>query len=66
MQKGIESYLIFLALEYIPILSNNMPTAITNSEVIKVTGWTISLRGSGESEMNLHCSPLFSQYFDTG
>lgn len=64
--KGITSYLIFLALEYIPILSNNMPTAITTSEVIKAIGWTIYLRGSGESEMNLHFSLLFSQYFETG
>jgi hypothetical protein len=43
-----------------------MPTAIATNDVIKVTGWTISLRGSGESEINSQFSLLLSQYFETG
>ena len=43
-----------------------MPAAIPDKEVINVIGWTIPLRGLGESEMNSHLSVSLSQYFETG
>jgi hypothetical protein len=43
-----------------------MPAAIPANEIIKALGWTITLRGSGDSEMNSQLSALFSQYFETG
>jgi len=60
------TYVIFLVLRHIPNLSSNIPAAIPAKDVIKVMGWTIPLRGSGESEMNSHLSVLFSQFFETG
>ena len=60
------TYVNFLVLRHIPNLSNNMPAAIPAKDIIKALGWTIPLRGSGDSEMNSHSSVLFSQYFETG
>jgi hypothetical protein len=61
-----QTYEIILVLRHIPSLSNNIPAAIPAKATIKVIGWTIPLRGGGDSEMNSHLFVLFSQYFVTG